>query len=540
MASKEQSVILKKEDLADVPSGFWDKGLFQEPVEVADIVSTSAPTRRHRVVRKDHGVFAQHNKFGTFEVPKTFLNNDKEAVKCAAEVAEKQAAKKAVKQSKTAQKTKKEASAEQAKAVPSKAVRATPSKVESSAVSFRTLALLGVAAVFGASLTQPSALGSTTHEPVVTGVACSPQWLPLLMGQGVEKDLTLTTGWQMISFDHLPEQDSFKVIRVAKGFSTDDVILSRQGGRLVTAAFDGNKWQGILVKQGLSLAQGYKVKAKSGAVITQMGVNQVPVANVVLTKGWNWIGHAPLQAIDVNNIKPVDGSGQFSANDQIKTRSTDLLLTTYNGKKWVGKLKALEQGNGYEILVKNKVTFQYVSPPSAPSPSPSPPPLSPSPGDDGGDDGGDDDDGEDDDGGDDVRGDDDDGEDDDGGDEDGGDEDGGDDDAGSKFSCVIDEDQPAGVYQAYVCDGEADCEDGSDELGCDTYTCSWEQYRCDVKGVSLCIPACDACDGGDGDNYLCDGEVHCDDGSDELCSDDGGDYDGGDDDGGDYDGGDDG
>merc|ERR1719491_2731241 len=174
-----------KEDLADVPSGFWDKGLFQEPVEVADIVSTSAPTRRHRVVRKDHGVFAQHNKFGTFEVPKTFLNNDKEAAKCAAKVAEKQAAKKAVKQSKTAQKTKKEASAEQAKAVPFKAVRATPSKVESSAVSFRTLALLGVVAVFGASLTQPSALGSQTQGPSVgvPGVACSPQWLPMIMGQ---------------------------------------------------------------------------------------------------------------------------------------------------------------------------------------------------------------------------------------------------------------------------------------------------------------------------------------------------------------------
>merc|ERR1719491_1257776 len=166
-----------KEDLADVPSGFWDKGLFQEPVEVADIVSTSAPTRRHRVVRKDHGVFAQHNKFGTFEVPKTFLNNDKEAAECAAE--------EAAKQSITAQKTKKGASAEQAKAVPSKAVRATPSKVESSAVSFRTLALLGVVAVFGASLTQPSALGSKIQGPSVgvPGVACSPQWLPMIMGQ---------------------------------------------------------------------------------------------------------------------------------------------------------------------------------------------------------------------------------------------------------------------------------------------------------------------------------------------------------------------
>ena len=150
---------------------------------MADGVSSSAPTRRHRVVRKvrreppppvpplarsyrplaprpshtipssassrppswqDHGVFAQHNKFGTFEVPKTFLNNDKdkEAAECAAEVAEKQAAKKAVKQSKTAQKTKKEASAEQAKAVPSKAVRATPSKATVAVHMSHVMALL--------------------------------------------------------------------------------------------------------------------------------------------------------------------------------------------------------------------------------------------------------------------------------------------------------------------------------------------------------------------------------------------------------------
>ena len=91
---------------------------------------------------QDHGVFAQHNKFGTFEVPKTFLNNDKEAAECAAEVAEKQAAKKAVKQSKTAQKTKKEASAEQAKAVPSKAVRATPSKATVAVHMSHVMALL--------------------------------------------------------------------------------------------------------------------------------------------------------------------------------------------------------------------------------------------------------------------------------------------------------------------------------------------------------------------------------------------------------------
>ena len=47
---------------------------------------------------QDHDVFARHNKFGTFQVPKTFLNFNEEAEQCALKVAEKGAAKKATKQ----------------------------------------------------------------------------------------------------------------------------------------------------------------------------------------------------------------------------------------------------------------------------------------------------------------------------------------------------------------------------------------------------------------------------------------------------------
>ena len=47
---------------------------------------------------QDHGVFARHNKFGTFQVPKTFLNFNEAAEQCALKVAEKGAAKKATKQ----------------------------------------------------------------------------------------------------------------------------------------------------------------------------------------------------------------------------------------------------------------------------------------------------------------------------------------------------------------------------------------------------------------------------------------------------------
>ena len=45
------------------------------------------------LLSQDHEVFARHTKFGTFQVPKSFLNNTKKSAADAAAMAAKQAAK---------------------------------------------------------------------------------------------------------------------------------------------------------------------------------------------------------------------------------------------------------------------------------------------------------------------------------------------------------------------------------------------------------------------------------------------------------------
>lgn len=61
------------------------------------------------------------------------------------------------------------------------------------------------------------------------------------------------------------------------------------------------------------------------------------------------------------------------------------------------------------------------------------------------------------------------------------------------------------VSSSFVCDNEADCDDGSDEASCPPVTCSGASFQCNN---TVCVPRL----------WACDGDADCDDGSDEWPS----------------------
>ena len=169
----------------------------------------------------------------------------------------------------------------------------------------------------------------------------------------------------MISFNCIEDSGgSFDIIQNSGIFRTDDKILSRDP-QLKFSTMNSEsppRFVGGLVNHDkLSSSHGYKVfySGVEGEKLIQGGGAKFPVEDVVLNLGWSWIGHAPHIIHDVNSGIVVV-SGQFSRDDQIKTRSgSRLTFCTYTGSKFEPDF-VLKPGVGYEVKVAQAITFRYV------------------------------------------------------------------------------------------------------------------------------------------------------------------------------------
>lgn len=167
----------------------------------------------------------------------------------------------------------------------------------------------------------------------------------------------------MLSFNCIEDYGgSWDIFQNAGIFRIDDKILSRDPQLKFATMDNKNRFVGGLVYYNkLTSSQGYKVlySGAEGQKLIQGGGAKFPVEDIVLNSGWSWIGHPPLISHDVNSgIEVV--SGQFSVDDQIKTRSGNkLTFCTYTGSRFAPDFE-LKPGAGYEVNVAQAMTLRYV------------------------------------------------------------------------------------------------------------------------------------------------------------------------------------
>jgi len=175
----------------------------------------------------------------------------------------------------------------------------------------------------------------------------------------VQKKITLVKGWQVSSFQYLCEGDFTVITKSSVGWKVNDKMMARMGS-LKIATYDGTKWQGELVRTGLFFKYGYKIFSKvAGVVITQTCENQNPVKDIPLTKGWNWMGSPYIGCFPINELKTV-GDGQFTVDDEIKSRALQVRISRYDGEEWTtSSIPCFQNGMGYEVKVNVSVTVSF-------------------------------------------------------------------------------------------------------------------------------------------------------------------------------------
>ncbi len=171
----------------------------------------------------------------------------------------------------------------------------------------------------------------------------------------------------MLSFNCVGNMSDTFAVLANVTWRIDDKIMTRDPF-LKFATFDGEKFVGGLKNHDQLLPSlGYKVYYSGNdllpVIIEQTGLPQLPVEDVVLSRGWSWIGHAPPTSYGINTGITAVGNGTFSIDDQIKTRTGNhLSFATRDGSWFQGELYKLEPGVGYVVKVAQPLTFRYTAP----------------------------------------------------------------------------------------------------------------------------------------------------------------------------------
>ena len=167
----------------------------------------------------------------------------------------------------------------------------------------------------------------------------------------VTQTIPLVNGWNWISFNVIPANNSLQAVLAAYGPLENDQFKTAPalGG---SASYDGTTWWGI--DGGIQPGVMYLFKVQRAnpvpsLVVTGPAVD--PALAIALVNGWNWVGFTGSAATPLATAL---AGHAWNENDQIKTAPTLGGSASYDGTTWWGmeEVGGLLPGAGYKLKVQ--------------------------------------------------------------------------------------------------------------------------------------------------------------------------------------------
>ena len=163
----------------------------------------------------------------------------------------------------------------------------------------------------------------------------------------VTQTLSLTAGWNWVSFHVLPESKKLSEVIGTQGFTLNDTIQTDTG----SARFSGSSW--IPGSFTLDYGKLYQIHVAQDMTVTITGQASDSAA-VTVKAGWNWIANPTATAVTPSQLSHSAG---WTMNDRILSNVSSV---TFSGSKWIPSSGfTLEPGRGYLLYSAKAGTVTF-------------------------------------------------------------------------------------------------------------------------------------------------------------------------------------
>jgi len=168
------------------------------------------------------------------------------------------------------------------------------------------------------------------------------------LADGNTQTITLTSGWNWVSFNVLPADRSLDALFGGILGQVEQVRTQNQ-----SAMRSGSAWIGDLADMdGIAHGRMYKVRVSANCSLTVTGTEIAAATPISLTAGWNWAAYYPSSTLAI-------GTALNSITGQVQQARWQTQSALFNGSTWTGDLTQMEPGQGYTIRVSGSVSLIY-------------------------------------------------------------------------------------------------------------------------------------------------------------------------------------